>query len=78
MDERLREVHQPVLIVRTEGEGRLLTDGAEALAAGLPHARVEWLHSAGQFPHVTHPHRLVKLLRDFRSATPLRPAVTGG
>lgn len=63
--ERLRQLTTPVLIVRTEGEGPRITAGQEALAALLPDVRVEWMHSAGHFPYLTHPHRLVKLIRDF-------------
>lgn len=62
---RLRELRVPVLIVRTEGEGTRITAGQEALAALLTDVRVEWMHSAGHFPYLTHPHRLVKLMREF-------------
>jgi pimeloyl-ACP methyl ester carboxylesterase len=65
---RLGDIRQPVLIVRSEGEGKAATAGQEELAKRLPHARVEWMHSSGHFPHVTHPHRLVKLIRDFLEA----------
>ena len=58
-----RQVEQPVLIVRTEGEGAGLTRNAETLAAALPHATTEWMHTAGHSPFLTHPHRLVKLIR---------------
>ena len=37
----------------------------EELEAALPHARSEWLHTTGQLPHLTHPHRLSKLVREF-------------
>lgn len=72
--ERLQDVAAPVLIIRTEGEGRRATDLQEQLAAQLPQARVEWMHTTGQFPYVTHPHRLVKLIREFVS--PQSPAST--
>lgn len=58
-----KSVAQPVLIVRTEGEGAGLTRNAETLAATLPHASTEWMHTAGHSPFLTHPHRLVKLIR---------------
>lgn len=58
-----KSIAQPVLIVRTEGEGAGLTRNAETLAATLPHATTEWMHTAGHSPFLTHPHRLVKLIR---------------
>ncbi|MFV0446455.1 MAG: alpha/beta fold hydrolase [Planctomycetaceae bacterium] len=67
---RLSAVTQPVLVIRTEGEGRMATEAQEQMAAALPKARVEWMHTTGQFPYVTHPHRLVKLLRDFVAENP--------
>jgi pimeloyl-ACP methyl ester carboxylesterase len=65
LGKRLREVACPVLVVRTEGEGAAWTAAQESLAAALPDARVEWLHSAGHFPWLTHPHRVVKEVREF-------------
>ncbi|MBW3540443.1 MAG: alpha/beta hydrolase [Planctomycetes bacterium] len=62
---RLREIGQPVLICRTEGEGPIAAAAAEELAAGLPRSRTECLHSAGHQPHLTCPHRLAKALRKF-------------
>lgn len=63
--EQAARVARPVLIIRTEGEGAAWTTAQEELAASLPDVRVEWMHSAGHFPHVTHPHRLVKVFREF-------------
>jgi pimeloyl-ACP methyl ester carboxylesterase len=68
--DRVGSITGRVLIVRTEGEGRAATAGQEQLAAALPQAGVEWLHSAGQYPHVTHPHRLVKVLQTFLEESP--------
>jgi pimeloyl-ACP methyl ester carboxylesterase len=61
----LPRIHAPVLLVRTEGDGQVLTACQDELEAGLPHVRSEWLHSTGHFPHLTHPHRLAKLLKAF-------------
>ena len=69
LSDRLSEIDCPALIVRSEGEGEQATRSQEALANQLPNARVEWMHSTGQFPHVTHPHRLVKLIREFLGET---------
>ncbi|MCA9052654.1 MAG: alpha/beta hydrolase [Planctomycetaceae bacterium] len=65
IESRLHALDSPVLLVRSEGEGARLTTAQEQLARELPNVHVEWMHTAGHFPHVTHPHRLVKLLRDF-------------
>lgn len=65
---RLGRIRCPTLIVRTEGEGARVTAGQEALAAALPQPRSEWMHSAGQYPYLTHPHRLVKVIREFLMA----------
>lgn len=61
----LSRVRTTVLILHTEGEGRRATEAQEQLAVALPQAQVEWMHTTGQFPYVTHPHRLVKLIRQF-------------
>lgn len=62
---RLANVATPTLLVRTEGEGPALTRCQDELEAGLPHVRSEWMHTSGQYPHLTHPHRLAKLLKTF-------------
>jgi pimeloyl-ACP methyl ester carboxylesterase len=75
---RLRDIRQPVLLVRTEGEGRIETACQDELHSGLPQAHSEWLHTTGQVPHLTHPHRLVKLVKEFLNATaPERPPALG-
>lgn len=61
----LPNVTQPVLIVRAEGEGRLAEQCQNELEKALPNVRGEWLHSTGQLPFLTHPHRLAKLMRTF-------------
>ena len=62
---RLPQIHQPILLIQTEGDGLVTRDCHEALAGGLPHAESAWMHSAGHVPHLTSPHRLAKFLRDF-------------
>ena len=61
----LGEIRQPVLLVRTEGEGAVSSAAHDLLTASLPNATSEWLHTCGQLPHLTHPHRMAKLLRSF-------------
>ncbi len=65
VSDQLQAIAQPVLLVRTEGEGAETTAAQEVLTGQLPSARVEWMHSTGHFPHVTHPHRLAKLVREY-------------
>lgn len=62
---RLGDIPVPTLLVRTEGEGQALTRCQDDLEAGLPRARSEWMHTSGHYPHLTHPHRLAKLLKAF-------------
>ena len=63
--EKLADIQTPMLLIRCEGDGSALTHQEEQLAALLPHAQVEWMHTSGHFPHVTHPHRLAKVVRPF-------------
>lgn len=63
--ESLEEITQPVLIVRTEGEGRVTSRSQTELLSGLPNARSEWMHTCGHLPFLTHPHRLAKLVKGF-------------
>lgn len=65
----LSNIHVPVLIVKSEGDGAVALGSQEELEAGLAQTRTESLDNAGRSAHVTHPHRLVKLLRDFWEST---------
>ncbi|MBS0264070.1 MAG: alpha/beta fold hydrolase, partial [Planctomycetes bacterium] len=65
---RLPEIRQPVLLLRSEGDGHVLTGCSETLAAGLPHVTVDTMNDTGQIPFLTHPHRLAKLIRPFLAA----------
>ncbi|MDA1164984.1 MAG: alpha/beta hydrolase [Planctomycetota bacterium] len=55
----------PSLIISCEGEAARHRDAARLLGERLPHAEVEELSNSGHVPFVTHPHRLVKLIRPF-------------
>lgn len=63
--EQLPNIQQPVLIVRTEGEGRIAAAYQEVLHEKLPQSRSERIENTGQVPFLTHPHRLVKLVGPF-------------
>ena len=69
----LAQIQQPTLLIQSEGDGLVTRGCHEALARGLPHAEVAWMHSAGHLPHLTSPHRLAKFLRDF--LLPAQPPV---
>lgn len=58
-------VQVPVMLVRCEGEGMALAKLSDEFAASLGDCRSEMLHSAGHFPYLTHPNRLVKIIKPF-------------
>jgi pimeloyl-ACP methyl ester carboxylesterase len=53
----------PTRIVATEGAGLRSVAVQQQLATLSPALRYEYLHSTGQHPYLTHPHRMVKLLK---------------
>ena len=63
--DRLKQIKCPVLLIATEGDGRVLEASHEILADGLPNATVEAMHNTGQFAFLTHPHRLRKQIREY-------------
>jgi pimeloyl-ACP methyl ester carboxylesterase len=63
VSQRLGEITCPVVLLRTEGEGRVAAETQAVLEQRLPNCRVEWMHSAGQHPYLTHPHRVAKLIQ---------------
>lgn len=68
------EIHQPVMVIRTEGEGETLAKLSEEFAADLPGGRTEWMPLAGHYPYLTHPNRLAKVIKQYLNpeATPSR------
>lgn len=58
-------IRRPVLTIRCEGEGAALAKLSEEFTAQVPGCRTEWLHTTGHYPYLTHPHRLVKLIKQF-------------
>ena len=65
IEHQLGAISCPVLLIRTEGQGIMESQGHEALECGLVNARTEPLHSTGLHPYLTHPHRVAKLLKTF-------------
>lgn len=72
---QLARISQPVLLIQSEGDGLVTRECHEALVQGLPQGQGTWMHSSGHLPHLTSPHRLAKLLRDFLLP---KPAPTDG
>jgi pimeloyl-ACP methyl ester carboxylesterase len=62
---RLADIRQPVLLIRSEHEGLVSAACNDSLQSGLPNATTEVLHSTGPLAHLTHPHRLAKLMKAF-------------
>ena len=62
---KLDAISLPVMLLRTEGEGRVAAADQDLLEKQIRNVRVEWMHSAGQHPYLTHPHRVVKILDSF-------------
>jgi pimeloyl-ACP methyl ester carboxylesterase len=65
VETQLSKIDCPVLLLRTEGEGRMAAQSQEVLERRLKNQRTEWMHSAGQHPCLTHPHRVAKLVKSF-------------
>lgn len=62
---RLKEISIPVLLVDCEGEPQRTKHTHQVLGRELPDATYEAVPNCGQVPHVTHPHRLAGLLKNF-------------
>jgi len=62
---RMADIRQPVLLIRSEHEGLVPAACNETLQSGIPNATTEVLHSTGPLAHLTHPHRLAKLVKAF-------------
>ncbi|HSG73461.1 MAG TPA: alpha/beta fold hydrolase [Planctomycetaceae bacterium] len=67
--EILSRVTQSVLLIRAEGDGPIQEAAAEKLGSLLPNSTSEWMHTTGVLSYLTHPHRLVKLIRAFCETT---------
>jgi len=61
----LPRVQCPVLVLDTEGAGPKARVEQAALRDHLQHGHAASLHTTGLYPYLTHPHRLVKLIRQF-------------
>jgi pimeloyl-ACP methyl ester carboxylesterase len=61
----LQKITTPVLVISCEGEAARHRESARVLAEQLPRSSAEEISNSGHVPFVTHPHRLVKLIRPF-------------
>ena len=61
---QLSTIKCPVTLIRTEGEGRLAAESQSILEKELKRPQIEWMHSAGQHPYLTHPHRIAKIIQN--------------
>ncbi len=62
---QLQSVETPTMLVRCEGDSPLQVAAQDELERTLPGVSVEWLHTCGRLPFLTHPHRLKKILQAF-------------
>lgn len=65
LSDGLSEITTPSLIISSEGEAARHREAAKVLGEQLPNATAEEISNSGHVPFVTHPHRLVKLIRPF-------------
>lgn len=65
---RLGEIRQSVLLIETEGEGEATRAYSKELAEKLPQVKHETILGTGQYPYLTHPHRLAKVVATFLEA----------
>ncbi|MEI2810845.1 MAG: alpha/beta fold hydrolase [Nocardioides sp.] len=60
----------PTCIIWGSEDAVIPASHADAAADVLPHARVEVIGNSGHFPHLDHPERFAKVVRDFVRHTP--------
>jgi len=63
--ESLARFESPLMLVDTEGQGKLVRADQEILSSLLPNVYRERLDNSGSLPHLTHPHRISKLVKTF-------------
>lgn len=62
---RLSQIRSPVAVLHCEGEGRQIAETERELERLIPQVHIEEMPHSGLFPYLTHPQRLVKLLKSF-------------
>jgi len=61
----LPNINTPVLLIQGEGDGIVSGKCRDVLHANLPQSQIEMMANTGHLPHITHPHRLGKSIRNF-------------
>jgi len=61
----LARIAQPVLVIQGEDDALVPVAAAQALAAGLPHARLHVMPATGHAPHVSRTAETARLIEDF-------------
>jgi pimeloyl-ACP methyl ester carboxylesterase len=67
---RLSEISRPILLIGSEGEGTIAARSHVELQKGLQNVDSKRLGNCGLLPHLTHPHRLAKLVSGFLEGEP--------
>lgn len=62
---QLDRLKTPILLVRCEGDSPIQVTAQDQLEQSIPGVSVEWLHTCGRLPFLTHPHRLKRIVLDF-------------
>ncbi len=63
--DKLASIGTPIVLLECEGDGLLARQQQQRLQGCLRAARTQTLENTGRLPHVTHPHRLAKVIREF-------------
>jgi len=67
LTDELSRITCPCTILQCEADGKVSEEQQKTLRDGLPNATSEWMHTSGLYSYLTHPHRMVKILRPFLS-----------
>lgn len=59
------QVQSPVLLIGGEGEGQTAEKSRVHLEQQLPNSSSSFMHTAGQVPFFTHPHRVAKIVNEY-------------
>jgi pimeloyl-ACP methyl ester carboxylesterase len=63
----------PILLVWGDRDRMIPVTHGQAAVRRIPNARLEVFEGAGHFPHLDHPERFARLLREFTSGSPSQP-----
>ncbi len=63
----LADIAPRTMLVRCEGDSPIQVEAQDKLEQAMPDVPVQWLHTCGRLPFLTHPHRLKRIVLDFLS-----------